>query len=267
MNSKTKTHFEKVHDSERISRLSFLSFHKLKVILWEKDNSERCELICSNFDEKNNLIYFKKNKQSFNENGSYLFSFMTRGVSYFGTLSYISSLEETLFKFNGALYKNDKRKNYRLLTYPHYKAYAYIEIPVKEAEESNVIDLGTRKSQTGIFKNFLKLVEEENDNSTLKLRVFDLSVNGLALVVNQNQKNILDTLSSLKNIKLNLLNNEIIIPESKIGHCNSFVGNLEFNYKLGLNFLNVDNNLDGSIGGIINTFLRESDEEFEDFIK
>ena len=62
------------------------------------------------------------------------------------------------------LFKGERRSAYRLLTYPHHEVYIAIHIPDEEVDKSNVISLNSKMSQTNLFKNFLQIVDGDDNN-------------------------------------------------------------------------------------------------------
>ena len=135
--------------------------------------------------------------------------------------------------------------------------------------------MNTGSSQTGLFNNFLDIVNNENKQEiqpiagNVKFRVIDISVTGLAFQFSEVEASVLNKIDAIyKNVTLEF-NGEILnIPEVEKLYQLDFLArnNKSRMYKAGCRFNNIDINLDESLAKLINTTMRSVESEFEDFV-
>src|SRR5690606_94137 len=119
-----------------------------------------------------------------------LCTFSLRNMDFFSEVIYQISIDgHGVLQFTDTLFKTEKRSSYRLMTYPIYEVNA--EFNLSEVYEGGkVVEIKNRSSQTALFKNFLKLVDTDENSesgvgSQLKIRVQDLSTTGMSIHVGE----------------------------------------------------------------------------------
>lgn len=267
----TKAHFKELTVLEKQSKLSFVANQKIQITLWQKGDAKKYHVYSTIFLVEDSILILKADSVVNNTVKDYLYNFSINGVSFFGKCVFKGLDSKLSIDCSGVLYKSERRKNYRLLTYPHYKSYAEMQLEKVQIVESNVVNLNTKKSTTGLFKNFLELVsdnsEKDKERSSLSFRVFDLSVTGVALMFGEIEHKVLKEIKELSDLTIKLAKHEFQIDKAEIRYIVDLVGDTGYSYKAGIKFLDMDTNLDNKIGFIINQFLRDTDSEFEDFLK
>ena len=272
----SETYFSKLDPSEKISRLVQLSNSKGQVTLWVKGQKQKFIFKILEFDKDRLEIILDTKESVFPKGTSLLCSFELRGMYFFSQVSANKSIvDHFILEAKSELYKSEKRGSFRLLTFPIYEVYS--EFDLGEAYEGGkVIDLKSRSNQTALFKNFLKIIENkdeetENDNQMVKCRVQDLSTSGLSLHVGEIEAHYFSKGFIYKNVRIVFLDNVIVIPEVKVVYVVDYVSgdkNLK-KYKVGLTFPNLPAVIDDQLGAKINQLLREIDfnKDFENFTK
>ena len=190
------------------------------------------------------------------QNQQYLFSYQRGSVSYFGELSYESDQSFSCQR----LFKLERRQNYRLLTYPHHKVYFTFTNLEENGEAQKIVDI--KRKENEVFKDFLELVDK---SEAFKFRVMNFSVSGMALLCSPSGKELIEKSAGSLRGALKVAKETIEIPGCKLVHVNPVSDNLEYSFKLGMEFENLNLKIDHEIGYAINKFLRD-DNDFEDFI-
>lgn len=270
MTDDNKAHFKELALVEKKHKLSFVANQKINVILWKKGTTTKYKVVSDIFlveDLKLVLTPITEIDKSLKD---VLYNFSINGVSFFGK-GIIENIDNKItLNCSDQLFKSERRQNYRLLTYPQHKAFAEVDFEDSELIESNVVSINTKKSTTGLFKNFLELVEDGNEQKikqpTLSFRVFDLSVTGVALLFDKIENEILKEKNILTNLTIKLDSHTFLVEKAEVKYISKLKGYSGYSYKAGVQFLEMDTNLDNEIGFIINKFLRDTDKEFEDFI-
>lgn len=131
--------------------------------------------------------------------------------------------------FSSSIYRSEKREEERLICYPHRSIYLYTNCP--ELEENNVLTFGSKNTEENIkvlqIRNkFIKRSDKLEPGDLIGLRVFDLSSEGMSVVVSKEEMDMMENhLSemifklkyfgeyiSLKNLKL-IHHTHLILPE------------------------------------------------------
>jgi hypothetical protein len=268
----SQTYFSKLDPKEKESRLMQLGSSKGQVTIWKKGEKNRHNIPVLEFDKNRNELILNTKDEVYPRGTSLLCSFELRGMNFFGEISCNRSIvDHFILEFKKDLFKSEKRGSFRLLTYPIYEVYA--EFDLGEAYEGGkVVDIKSRTNQTALFKSFLKLLEDRNDekqHQTIKYRVQDLSTTGLSLQIGELEAQFFSKDFIYKDVSIIFKDQTIIIPEVKVVYLVDYVSgdkNLK-KYKVGLHFLNLPRIIDDQLGGKINKLLREIDfnKDFENF--
>ncbi len=269
--------FKALNESEKLSKLSQLSLlEKPLIIVWKKGTQNKHKLYVTDFIRMRTELMFTKNFPKDLIGEKLLYTFELNGLSFFGQGEALSRTNaQVSILCNLELYKSERRKNFRLLTFPHHTVYINLKIGKDIIETSNVLSFrGTSAGQTGIFKNFLNMLEEEepkfDTTQYLRFRVLDISVTGLAFQFGKIEEELFKSLSDTFTTSILEFNGKMItIPELKIlYHQKSTALDKKTPItKAGVAFENIDTNLDEDLAHIINQSLRSVESEFEGFIK
>jgi hypothetical protein len=276
----SETYFSKLDSKEKESRLVQLGISKGQVTVWVKGSQKKFHYSVLEFDKARLEIILNNKENMFSKGTQLLCSFELRGMFFFSEVTVNKSIVDFfILEFKGQLFKSEKRSSYRLLTFPIYNVNA--EFDLGEAYEGGkVVDIKNRNSQTtGLFKNFLSLIEapEEVDGvvkdvtQTQKFRVQDLSATGLSLHISELEAGYFAKGILFKNVKVIFPDETIIVPEVKVVYLVDFIAAERKikKYKVGLNFPNNPVTIDENLGLKINELLREIDfnKDFENFTK
>lgn len=271
----SQTFFSKLDEHEKKTRLSQLANVKGQLTIWSKGQSEKHTLDSIKFDHERLELVLDSKDDFYPDGSSILCSFVFRGMTFFAKASYKKSAGDyCVIHFNGEFYKAEKRSSYRLMTYPIYQVYALFDT-TEYQEEVNVIEM-KKSGQTGLFKNFIKLVESQDgkeldEPGLLKVRVQDLSTTGLALHVSDIEHSFFVKDRVFKNVYLVFTDERILIPRVKVVYVVDMISNEKGSkkYKIGLHFPELSPKLDDQLGKKINKLLREVDanKDFENLIK
>lgn len=267
--------FSKQDPTEKLSRLSLLGSSKGTVILWLKGKKNRREFKVDKFDKERMEIVLEGKEIAFGIGDKVLCSFELRGMNFFSEVTFQVSIGGyAVLHFNNTLFKSERRTSYRLLTFPIYEVYAEFNVG-KIYEDGKVVQLKSKSGQTGVFKNFLNLVEpknkEEEHSSLLKIRVQDLSTTGMAIHVSELESEYFKKGFTYNNVAIRFTDQVITIPELSVVYLVDYISsnkNLK-QYKVGIHFNGLPVSIDESLGKKINELLRENDfnKDFENFIK
>lgn len=275
----SETFFSKLDPKEKESRLVQLGISKGQVTVWVKGEKQKHFFKVLEFDKQRNELILDTKQNIFAKGTQLLCSFELRGMYFFSEVTVNKSIVDFfLLEFKGQLFKSEKRASYRLLTYPIYDVNA--EFDLGEAYEGGkVVGIKNRQNQTGLFKNFLNLIEAPDQDKdptkdvtqTEKFRVQDLSATGLSLHISELEAGYFAKGISFKDVKIIFPDETIVIPEAKVVYLVDFIaGERKIKkFKVGINFPNNPITVDESLGRKINELLREIDfnKDFENFTK
>ncbi len=270
----SQNYFSKLDPQEKTSRLGQLGLSKGQVTVWIKGQKDKINLPVLDFDKERSEIALDDKSSIFPLNTSLLCSFELRGMIFFSQVILLKSIMgHNVLHFNDILFKSEKRSSYRLLTYPIYEVWAEFDLG-ESYQGGNVVSLKSKTSTTGLFKNFLSLVENEDGEkplSTIKLRVQDLSATGMSIHISDVESKYFSKDFIFKNVNIIFKEETIQIPEVKVVYVVDYVSgdkNLK-KFKVGLNFPNLPVTIDEKLGRKINELLREINfnKDFENFIK
>lgn len=272
MNDSTGTYFQELNQQEKLSKLSNLVSNKHEITIWKKGEKEREKYVPLDFSRERVEIIIQSNS-SLKKNKDVLFSFKLNGLNFFGKgkIKYLNGKQYVLV-VEDKLFKSERRSTFRLLTYPHHQVYIAIHIPDEEVSKSNVLSLNSKMSQTNLFKNFLKIINNDEEGKYREgyfpFRVIDISVTGLAFQIGELEASLFPEGRLVEEIFIDFNGEEIEIPKVKVVYNVSVLhsNTQQRTKKIGLHFLDIDTNLDLRLGAIINGALRDVESEFEDFI-
>lgn len=270
----SQTYFSKLDPKEKESRFMQLGGSQGQVTIWVKGEKNKHKFPVLEFDKNRNELILNTKEDIFPRGTALLCSFELRGMNFFCEVSANKSIVgHLLLECKKELFKSEKRGSFRLLTFPIYEVYA--EFDLGEAYEGGkVVDLKSRTNQTALFKSFLKLMENRDDekqHQTIKYRVQDLSASGMSLHIGELEAQFFSKDFIYKDAKIHFRDETIVIPEVKVVYVVDYISgdkNLK-KYKVGLHFPNLPPIIDDQLGGKINKLLREIDfnKDFENFTR
>jgi hypothetical protein len=271
----SQTFFSKLDPLEKMSRLGQLGLSKGQVTVWIKGQKEKHLLNVLDFDKERSELVLDSKDNFFPLNANILCTFDLRGMTFFSQVTLLKSLVGfNVIQFKQDLFKSERRSSYRLLTYPIYDVWSEFDLG-ESYEGGNVVDLKSKTNQTGLFKNFLKIVEGKEEEavllSKLKIRVQDLSVTGMAIHIGELETKYFSKGVLFKDVNILFQDELILIPEVKVMYVVDYIaGDKKLKkYKVGLHFPNLPTVNDTQLGNKINKLLREIDfnKDFENFLK
>ncbi|MAZ49093.1 MAG: hypothetical protein CME65_11055 [Halobacteriovoraceae bacterium] len=268
--------FKELNEKEKASKLVQLAKSQTgEVVLWKKGSADKFKAKVVNYFTTRKEIQVEGELPEDFFNDEVLFSFVLTGVHYFGQCKVLSFAKTKIYLDPiGKIFKSERRANFRLLTFPHHQVYLHIQTDDSELHESNVINFQTKVSETGIFKDFLGIINDKDGGDRvlegyIKLRVNDVSVTGLNLQLSDLEKTKLPLKKDLGEVILEFNDIHIPIPGAQILYILEGVARDKKTkiYRAGVQFLNLDTNTDQKLAGLINKTLRHLESEFEDFLK
>lgn len=270
----SQTFFSKLTPEEKTIRLSQFGSLKGEIVVWKKGSQDKHKLSVLNFDKAQMNIVLDTKDDVFPNGAFVLCSFEFRGMSFFSKAVYRKSISGLyVLEMNDDLFKSERRSSYRLLTYPIYEVWTEFDL-TEVYEGDKVINFKSRTGQTELFKNFLKLVQSEEDPAKanmMKVRVQDISTTGMCIYVGEVESKFFIKDSVFHKVHIKFIDEEIVIPEVKVVYVVDYISNEKSvgQYKVGLQFLDVTTKIDHLLGGKINQLLREvdSNKDFENFVK
>ncbi|MBC77081.1 MAG: hypothetical protein CME64_13790 [Halobacteriovoraceae bacterium] len=270
MNDKSSVHFQELTENEKTSKLSQFIRNGGELVVWEKGSKERLKLKAYELKELN--LYCSKGSSSI-EAKEVLYSFELNGLSFFGTAE-LGEIDKTniLLNCEKKLFKSERRSNFRLLTFPHHRVFIKFPLEQEEAQEGNVIGMKLGMSETGLFKKFLSLVEEGDQEDSMvgnSFRVLDLSVTGASFRVGGLESKFFEQTTKFSDLELVFNRKKVNIPGAEVVYNVEMISdsNSGHIYKVGVKFSGIDVNLDQELGALINSVLRDFETEFEDFVE
>ena len=268
--------FKELNEKEKASKLTQLAkADQGEIVLWKKGSPDKHKVIVLNYFTTRKEIEIEAELPEDFFNSEALFSFVLNGVHFFGQCKVMSFAKTKVYiEPIGKIFKSERRANFRLLTFPHHQVYLHIQTEDTELQESNVINFQTKVSETGIFKNFLNIINDKDGGDRvlegyIKLRVNDVSVTGLNLQLSELEKNKLPIKEDLGEVILEFNETHIPITGAQILYVLEGLARDKKTkiYKAGVQFLKLDMATDQKLAGLINKTLRHLETEFEDFLK
>lgn len=272
----SQTFFSKLDASEKIARLGSFAASHGEVTIWPKGAREKKNIRVNAFDKDRVSLVLETREAPYALDSRLLCSFEFRGMNFFAEVVLQLSIGGMyVIHFPGDFFKSERRNSFRLLTFPLYEVWTSFDLGASY-EGGNVIGLKSKQSQTGIFKNFLNLVNNVEDpavNSTgsIRLRVQDLSTTGMALHIGELEAEQIKKDREFEKVELVFTSETLVIPKIRVMYVVPYIGadkNVK-KFKVGIRFEDVPLDLDQKLGKKINELLRSNDNnsDFEDFIK
>lgn len=280
MNQPAQGQFTELQTQERDLVISELARTGEFLTVWLKSSSTKTFFKCKGYAPHSNLLELiprETGQFSQLDKKEVLVSFFLRSMQFFFTGSF--SVDQTnrtfLLKISSKAFKFERRKNFRLLTYPIHAVRFHLKFPKLLNKPTNVINLRAKGEQTKLFQKFLELVNDQTDfkkNYEANFRVQDLSTTGLSFVMGELESHFIHDGISLEKSLLEFNDKKYVIPVSKIVYVMDYINpakpGIKF-FKVGVAFQDLDLALDNELSMQINKEIRETDSNkvFEDFLK
>lgn len=268
-----QNYFKELTQKEKVSKLNqFYRDVRGPLKIWIKGAAQR-ENFKIAYMGANELKLELSPKESQYTKKEVLYSFALNGLTYFGQGKLESNDEQKLvLACSGKLFKAERRETFRLLTYPAMLIYLELYIGEDQDIESNVIQIKTGSSETGLFKSFLHLLGDQAERQLkagfIPVRVLDLSIGGLSVLMGEYEISHFNEGDDIINSSLAIGPKSLSIPKMKVVHVVDAVGHTAEGkaYKVGLQFFDLPQDVELAISGQINELLRGQEDEFEDFV-
>jgi c-di-GMP-binding flagellar brake protein YcgR len=271
-----RVHFKKLTDEEKHSKLSQLARStENKITIWKKGETKKYDVSPIQYFRSKSDIQVDGDVSETLFGQEVLYSYELAGLHFFGKSKLVSLTKDKMYlECHTELFKSERRANFRLLTFPHQQVFIHIPVPQEEQIKSNLVNFSTKTSETGLFNNFLDVINDKGAEKIidghLKLRVIDISVTGLAAQLGYTENSLFEEVNvELGPIELEFNGVMIKIPNAKILYKLDYLARDKKTrmYKAGIHFLEVNTNLDEELSNLINLTLRSLESEFEDFLK
>ena len=241
-----KGFFIKSNVREVLVRLAGYASHGGIVTIWD-DISELFSLKLVNFECKHQLMlmckFEDKNKKLDLLNVHV--HMKIKNVNFFssGILAQKENDEYVIQKLEN-VYRFEKRKNDRLLSFPHRKIYIYFNM-VAENDDGNVISLNRLTgNKDEVFEEFAKVVYGDkfigNDGTPMTgFRILDISEDGASFLANDREKDYFTGNSSFSNIRLDFNGRIFSFASVKVKNVVDYIDPRSINvpmYKVGVTF-------------------------------
>ncbi|MCK5073342.1 MAG: hypothetical protein KAQ98_07960 [Bacteriovoracaceae bacterium] len=241
-----KGFFIKSNVREVLVRLAGYASHGGIVTIWD-DISELFSLKLVNFECKHQLMlmckFEDKNKKLDLLNVHV--HMKIKNVNFFssGILTQKENDEYVIQKLEN-VYRFEKRKNDRLLSFPHRKIYIYFNM-VAENDDGNVISLNRLTgNKDEVFEEFAKVVYGDkfigNDGTPMTgFRILDISEDGASFLANDREKDYFTGNSSFSNIRLDFNGRIFSFASVKVKNVVDYIDPRSINvpmYKVGVTF-------------------------------
>lgn len=279
MNQPAQGQFTELPILERDAVLSELAKTGEFLTIWIKTSSGKNFFKCKGFSAHSSLLELIPRESGKFENldkKEVLVSFFLKSMQFFlsGNFSIDKANQTYLLKCSLKMFKFERRKNFRLITFPIHSVRFHMKYP-RENKPNNVVSLRPKGEQTKLFQKFLELVNDKTEvkkNYEASFRVQDLSTTGLSFVIGELESRVISEGLILDNSLLEFNDKKYVIPSSKIVYLMDYIDpakpGIKF-FKVGVAFQNLDLALDNELSMHINKEIRELDSNkvFEDFLK
>lgn len=238
--------FIKLTQKEVQARISQLVLERAAIKLWKKKEKHHS----GNFESYNNEDGLTVGISNINVDSLWLekkvlIQFTFNNVDYFakGIVKKVKEPSHLKVSIDKYIYKTEKRENERLLTFPHYQAYAYFKL--FEDKDQNVLSFNQRKvSNFESFEKFNNKVEQLKKKTKTEVgeligfRVLDISQNGISFLIDIRSKPLFQDMTGV-NFSLMIDGLMFSLSQGKLVYLVDYLsGKLsgEHKHKVGLSF-------------------------------
>lgn len=274
MAGKNGAYFQQLIEKEKLSKLTQAGRSQALLTVWLKGETQKYKINCDEFMAKEQRLICSGLGSKELLGKSVLYTFELNGLSFFG-VGELKDLRKEKFalEVGEKLFKSERRSSFRLLTFPHHQAYMHLPLNEEDVESGNVFGIKSGMSETGLFKSFLNLIKSEEEGVEKEghaaFRALDLSATGVAVKVGTVEESYFNKGNKVGPLALELNEEVVEIPEAEVVYKVDLVsqGGGKRAFKVGFKFLGVDEALDQRLVRLVNSALKDFEEEFEDFIK
>ena len=194
-------------------------------------------------------------------------TFNLNGNNYINKIRYLEADQKIIVD---RVYRDEKRSIDRVLLFPHFEGYLFIESEVKKTSDENIIPfLPKDRVAFNSINKFCKLINEEG-KTQVGFRLIDINENGASFIASKDECDTLSKLKEFSNLKIQIECDEFFIDhvsiKYRVNYLDSRMKNLSM-YKLGISF-EVKNNAIFSWTNKINSkhnMIIDSIDEFMEF--
>ncbi len=265
-------HFSKLNKEEIERKIIAFKNSSTYMTLWKKGDSQRgiFKAVDVKFEPLSLVI---KGGEELLENGTFLAHFSLNSLSFFFKSTLTKSGSKYVLTGIHDFFKAERRTSFRLLTYPHKKVFLKFSLEnLPEKKSDNLVSINTGTSETGLFINFLDLLNESTEEpqslADLKLRVQDLSTTGLCFEVGALEKAYLEKNKIIKDVELNFEEITLNIPKLKVVYIKehkNFLSEIKV-YRVGVEFHDLEGETERILSKKINDYIYKLEKKFEDVI-
>ena len=274
-----KSTFTEFTSAEREQKLRYLSSEASVVKIWKKGDPNKIDFSVVSFhNNKLSLRLMKSKDVKKILDSKVLFNSKYKSMDLFGSGDFREFRDDSfLLDVDSRMFKCEKRKNFRLLTFPVHEVTVRFGIDMQEVKESNLVDINSKKHGdiTGLFRNFLELVDGEptgiirhdGEKSSVTFRVLDLSVSGMSFRISEFEKDFFDNITTLDEFTFVFNGKTYSIPGGQVVYIAPYPyteKSATKHHKVGLNFFKLDDETYNELTRQLNKEYGEIDfEEFE----
>lgn len=244
------SNFIKLTQKEVQARISQLVLQRASAKLWKKREKHlSCSFEAYNTDDGLTISFSGIVADSSWLNKNVLIQFTFNHVDYFakGQVVKVRDSDGVKVSLGKYIYKTEKRENERLLTFPHYQAYAYFKLYEDEAQ--NVLSFNQRKVvDIQAYEKFNTKIEQIQKKTKTEIgeligfRVLDISKNGISFLIDTKSKSLFQ---EIHNVAFSLMidGEMFALNQGKLIYLVDYLnGHLSGNnkYKVGLTFESTD---------------------------
>ncbi|MBT3983543.1 MAG: hypothetical protein HOE90_19460 [Bacteriovoracaceae bacterium] len=274
MDNNEEIYFSLVIKREALRRFAQLEEESTELKLWKKNASERIKFSVSKFNSEEIILELITSEKTKITNEKVLFNFVVEGVQYFGS----GKIEKSKYIGNftlkpmDKLYKCERRKGYRLLVYPLHEVFAEIDLnEMISADSRKILDITQKKvgTETDLFKKFhflLGQTKKNIKNSIFPFRAINVSSLGLALKLGEFEASFFSEGIEFRNLVIKFNGGSFPIEWAKVVYIQEYSekgSSAITSYKVGLEFLKIDENVEKSLTRTLNHEMKESDFTLE----
>lgn len=258
-----KTFFSKLSNESAESKWHDLEDKKGKFTIWLPKNDQRQHFQIKSI--QNSVITVEK-KSATISNAIYFFHFELEGQAYFGKVEAHHALGSDNVNLHVLeTYKTERRGAFRLPLYPHQNVVGqvFFEKNIIEEKKSNVVNLKLKKSQTEILKNFMTLVDKEQQKpNQLNVVVLDISTGGTGFLIDPWEKIYFEN-NKPNEIKIEFRKIKLTINHFTIVYLIDFQNKV----KVGVRFDKIDSEVERQLFQEINKDLKDYQKILEGLLK
>lgn len=261
---------------ESVNKVSMLSLTDEGVRIWKKNSppySVKCIGKATLADNGIEINFSTVEAVDEISNSELMFSFNSNGVKFFGKGNIKEVYDNSiLFVMDKNIYRCEKRKNERLLTYPLYKVYSLFSFKTKENGNITYINRPS-ENEDKFFNVYLnnKVVTDSSKGPLSGLRVLDISKTGVSFIANLKESNFFKN-GEKKEFYIEFDGTIFTSIEGTVVYVVDYI-DPRFSgirmYKVGINFTQMNPELETKINITLGKNLDsgELDSQFESFLK